>query len=301
VTGNVATSVNRESQVPLTEMKAVKMPHLHLAVAQMTSTDSVAQNFEQIVQLIDSIPVTRVVDLLCFPENCLYLRVVEGEAISGLNLQDSVFQNLSEIAIKRQISLHLGSVALQEQATGKLINATVFIEKTGQIEVTYAKMHLFDIHLSGQKPIRESDVFAAGVQPEILQLQGWLLGQSICYDLRFAELYSQYARAECEALLVPSSFLVPTGEKHWHVLLRARAIESQAYVIAAAQAGEHKSSRSLATRKTYGHSLVIDPWGETLCEGAQTGQELLFATLNLEKVAEVRRQIPMAQHRRILT
>lgn len=266
---------------------------LSIAVFQMTSVDDVDANFRQIESLLHS--VHQPFEIGFFPENSLYMRLKEGEKIPGLELSDSVFQKLSALAKKKSAIFHLGSVPLKDN--GKLLNASVTIFPDGRVQNTYGKMHLFDITLEGQKPIKESDVFHHGSAPATLDVGSWKLGQTICYDIRFAELYSQYAKSGVDALLVPAAFLVKTGQAHWEVLLRARAIESQCYVIAAAQAGTHQNG-SGSERKTYGHSLVISPWGEVLAKASADRPEVLLYELNRTEIEAVRRQIPMQSHRR---
>jgi predicted amidohydrolase len=271
---------------------------LGVAVCQMNSTDDVEQNSEQILSLLDQIKKNDDIDLACFPENSLYLRIKEGEKIEGIDLQHSVFSRLAKESRERDLVIHLGSVALK--AGGRLTNASISISPTAGAVISYEKIHLFDIDIEGHGPVRESDVYKNGETPQILDVQGWQIGQTICYDLRFAELFTWYARHGVEALLVPSSFLVPTGQMHWHVLLRARAIESQAYVLAAAQAGTHRSGRAAGSRETYGHSLVVDPWGKIMAEALTHGPEVLKVHLELDRVQSVRRQIPMHGHRRLV-
>ncbi|MGZ5278594.1 MAG: carbon-nitrogen hydrolase family protein [Pseudobdellovibrionaceae bacterium] len=268
--------------------------NLSVIVCQMTSTDDVEANYLQIEQLIQSIPQSA--DLALFPENCLYMRLLEGQAIPGLDFQHPIFQKLGNLAQSKKIALHLGSIPLRED--GKLTNASAIVKANGEIKATYRKMHLFDITLEGQAAIRESDVFNHGPNPSVLEVQDWHLGQTICYDVRFSELFSVYAKQTVDAILVPSAFLVKTGQAHWEVLLRARAIESQCYVIAAAQAGTHLSSHG-GQRKTYGHSMVINPWGEILFKGSSDRPEAHFIELESTVIESVRRQIPMNSHRRL--
>lgn len=270
---------------------------LKVAVCQMTAVDSVQANLHQIENLIGEVAEGSGVRLFCFPENCLYLRIVEGEAIPPFTLEDKVFSDLAVIARRRRAFLHLGSVPLQ--MGDFLYNSSVVITDEGKIESTYQKIHLFDIQLTGQKAIRESDVYRHGRGPGIFEVDGWKIAQSICYDLRFAELYAQYAREHVDLILVPAAFLVKTGEAHWEVLLRARAIESQCYVVASAQAGRHKSTHGASVRETYGNSLVVDPWGHIDSRLSENEKQTSVCTLSKAKIAQVRAQIPMAQHRRI--
>lgn len=264
-------------------------------VVQTTSTDNVEANWAQICSLLKDKPKGPAV--VCLPENCLYLRVVEGEKIEGVGFDHPVWKSIQEIAKLNDWLIHLGSVPTQTE--GKLANSSVVVWPDGRSEITYRKIHLFDITLDGQRPTRESDVFSHGEQAMVLPMGDWQVGQSICYDLRFSDLYHQYALQGVDLLLVPASFLVPTGRAHWEILLRARAIESQAYVVAAAQAGTHTSHRTSQVRQTYGHSLVIDPWGQILAQGSPDQAEVLSVTLQRGEIERVRRQIPMAGHRRL--
>lgn len=268
-----------------------------IAVCQMTSVDDVSENVLQIKKLISQIPTDTKVAF--FPENCLYMRVLEGEKIQGVELSDSVFTELTNMAREKNIYLHLGSVPLKKQ--NKLTNASVLVSPDGQVKCTYEKIHLFDIDLIGQAPIRESDVFSHGEFAQMIGVDGWRFGQSICYDLRFSDLYSYYSRQDVDALLVPAAFLVKTGLAHWETLLRARAIETQSYVIAAAQAGRHQSVRRGSKdsfRETFGHSLVIDPWGQIELMAKTDGPEVMLTKLSRSKIQQVRKQIPMKNHRR---
>lgn len=271
---------------------------LGIAVGQMNSVDDVEKNYQQIIELLSQVKKSDEIELVCFPENSLYMRIKEGEKIAGLAIDHPVFSKLSEEAKKRKLNFHLGSVAIKLK--DKLANASVFISDQGQVTLSYKKIHLFDISIEGEVSVRESDIYTHGETPEILKLEGWNFGQTICYDMRFSELFSWYAQHHVEALLAPSSFLVPTGKLHWHILLQARAIESQAYVIAAAQAGTHQSTKTKAVRETYGHSLIIDPWGKILQEGPAEGAALLKAKLDLKRIKTVRKQMPMSDHRRLI-
>jgi deaminated glutathione amidase len=267
---------------------------LTVAVCEMTSIDDVDANLEQISSIIKSVPEKQAVDLFCFPENCLYMRIVEGEKVPGLELTQPVFESLMRLSKNRQAAIHIGASPIKIE--GHTYNASVLVKPDGHVSSTYQKVHLFDIQLTGQKPLRESDVFSHGDKPVILDLDGWKIGQSICYDLRFSELYSYYAKQECDLILIPAAFLPKTGEAHWDILLRARAIESQAYVVAAAQGGTHRNSG--AERSTHGNSMIIDPWGKVLAH-IDSRPAAKVVTLSKERIAEVRRQIPMKSHRRL--
>lgn len=269
---------------------------LVVAVAQMTSIDDVDANLMQIEALLEDIFKSHKPRLVGFPENCLYMRVKEGEKIHGFPLDHEAFHKVAALAKKYDTHLHLGSVPLQLE--GHLYNSSVLITCKGEVKSTYQKLHLFDIHLEGQKPIRESDVFRHGQRPSVIEVDGWKIGETICYDIRFAELFSQYARKEVDLIMVPAAFLVKTGEAHWEILLRARAIESQSYLMASAQGGTHQGING-GVRETYGHSLIIDPWGSIVGQVEKRAIGFSVVTLSKERIDGVRRQIPMKYHRRL--
>ncbi|NUN07286.1 MAG: carbon-nitrogen hydrolase family protein [Bdellovibrio sp.] len=269
---------------------------LVVAVVQMTSVDEIDTNLQQLKSALDDIFKHAQPRLVSFPENCLYLRLVEGEKVAGLQISHPVFAQISKWAQQYNTHLHLGSVPLL--VDGHLYNSSVLVRPTGEVEPTYKKLHLFDIQLDGQQPMRESDVFRHGQKPSVIDVDGWRIGEAICYDVRFSELFSQYAQQEVDVILVPAAFLVKTGEAHWEVLLRARAIESQSYVLASAQGGTHIGPRG-GQRDTYGHSLIIDPWGVIIGQVAELKPGFVISTLSRAKIDKVRSQIPMKAHRRL--
>ncbi len=269
---------------------------LSVAVCEMTSVDEVSKNLQQILTLLKPLESERL-DLICFPENSLFFRIHESEPRVGLTLEDPAIQRLARWASEHKTTLHLGSVPLMDQ--GKAYNASLLLTPDGNIQPDYRKIHLFDVDVTGQKSIRESDFFVHGEKPFLFSLQGWKFGSSICYDLRFSELYNYYAREQVDVILIPSAFLVPTGQAHWDILVRARAIESQAYVLAAAQGGRHMGVKGGA-RATFGHSMIVDPWGVVLaeCKDVEAQGRIFRAVLRKDRIAKVRAQIPMASHRR---
>lgn len=268
------------------------MENLKVALTQMTSVDDAKDNLQIIFSLLKKLSPGEV-SAVFFPENCLFMRLREGDSIKGFDLQHESFRALGAWSQNNKIGIHLGSVPILDN--GLLFNGSVWISGDGSAKISYQKIHLFDIHLENQKPIRESDVFKHGKKPEILDLGSWKLGQSICYDLRFSDLFHYYATQQVDAILIPSAFLVKTGQAHWNVLMRARAIESQCYIIASAQAGLHISSNG--QRETYGHSLIVDPWGTVLVELANS-PEIKVVELEKSRLQAVRGQIPMKNHRR---
>lgn len=187
----------------------------------------------------------------------------------------------------------LGSLAVR-RSDGMFVNRSFMIDAAGAIRARYDKMHLFDVDLPSGERWRESATYASGARPVSVETPLGLVGLSICYDLRFPDLYRSLTDAGASVLTVPAAFTRPTGAAHWHVLLRARAIEAGVFVIAAAQTGVHED-----TRETYGHSLVVDPWGEVLLDaGEDAGVHLV--DLDPDRVAEVRGRIPAIRHRRAI-
>lgn len=269
---------------------------MKVGLCQTNSIDNVDVNLKNMKKLMEELLTEdSSVRLILFPENVLYMRLKEGESIQGLRLESEYFHALAAFAIEKKIFIQLGSVPLLMD-DGFLYNSAVLITDQGRVEASYQKLHLFDIQLIGQKPIRESDVFRHGQHPRTFEVDGWKFGQSICYDIRFAELYSQYARQEVDVILIPAAFLPKTGEAHWEIMNRARAIESQAYVLSAAQGGLHQSANG--SRETYGRTVAVDPWGRVLgMMGTDVGH--FIVELKRSLIKEVRTQIPMFNHRRL--
>ena len=205
---------------------------------------------------------------------------------------DPVLSALRRAAAEHGIWIHVGSLALRGGSDGRLVNRGFLIDGEGAIRARYDKIHLFDVDLPTGESWRESAAYAGGKRAVVAETPLGPVGLSICYDLRFPDLYRALSNAGATLLSIPAAFTVPTGEAHWHVLLRARAIEAGAFVVAAAQTGRHQDGR-----ETYGHSLVVDPWGEVLLDmGMEPG--LGFADLDPGRVEEVRRRLPAIRHRR---
>lgn len=209
---------------------------------------------------------------------------------------DTVLSAVRRSAAHYKIWVHLGSLAIDAgRPDGRFVNRGYVIDDGGAIRARYDKMHLFDVDLPTGESWRESARYAPGDEPVALGTPLGLLGLSICYDLRFPALFAALTDGGATILSVPAAFTVPTGEAHWHVLLRARAIESGAYVVAAAQTGRHEDGR-----QTYGHSLVVDPWGSILLDAA-TMPGLSFCELDDDRVTDVRHRIPVTSHRRMIS
>jgi predicted amidohydrolase len=207
--------------------------------------------------------------------------------------RDPVLAAVREAAARFGLWVHIGSLALKgERADGRLVNRGFLIDSAGEIRARYDKIHLFDVDLPTGESWRESASYAGGERAVVAETPLGKLGLSICYDLRFPDLYRALTGAGATILAIPAAFTVPTGQAHWHVLLRARAIEAGAFVVAAAQAGRHEDGRD-----TFGHSLVVDPWGKVLLDmGSEPG--VGFADVDVAQVDEVRRRLPAIAHRR---
>ncbi len=218
---------------------------------------------------------------------------VRAMATAVTEADDPVLAGVRDTAAKRGIWVHLGSLAIKSpDHDDRLVNRGFLIDPSGAIRARYDKIHLFDVDLPGGERYRESGTYAAGDGAVVANTPWGRLGLSICYDLRFPALYAALTDAGATILSIPAAFTRPTGAAHWHVLLRARAIEAGAFVIAAAQAGVHQDGR-----ETYGHSLVIDPWGNVLLDmGGDSGHAIL--NVDLTSVAATRSRIPALAHRR---
>lgn len=224
---------------------------------------------------------------LIFPENRDQLRTVAAPFAGHPQLG-----RCSDLARQHGIYLHIGSLPVPLD-DGRFANRSVLFAPDGRIAATYDKIHLFDADIAGLNAYRESATYAGGEQAVTAPLGEFTLGMSICYDMRFPRLFNSLANAGADLLAVPAAFTVPTGEAHWHVLLRARAIETGSYVIAAAQGGHHANGRA-----TYGHSLVVDPWGKIVAELAHDEPGVLLAEIAVNRVADARQRIPALRNAR---
>ncbi len=263
-----------------------------IALLQMTSGIDPAGNAQTVESAISEAALGGAT-MIFTPEMTGLLDRDRARAESVIRSEDDdvVLAAARSAAARHGMWIHLGSLALRG-AGGKLVNRGFVIDSTGEIRARYDKLHLFDVDLPTGESWRESAAYRAGEGAVVVTTPVGPLGLSICYDLRFADLYRALSNAGAKALAIPAAFTQPTGQAHWHILMRARAIEAGAFVIAAAQTGTHADGRA-----TYGHSLVIDPWGEVLLDMG-SGDGLGFATVDLARVAEVRSRIPVIAHRR---
>ncbi len=260
---------------------------MRVAAIQMCSGTEPGPNLEALDTLVGEAAAQGAVYVLS-PE----VTVVLAENREGLSLvagpweDNPAIARASEIARRHKINLHLGSLAVALE-DGRFANRSVLFGTDGAILATYDKIHLFDATLPGVREYRESATYRGGDRAVTAEVAGFELGLTICYDVRFPQLHAALAKAGAQVLSVPAAFTVPTGEAHWEILLRSRAIETGSYVIAAAQGGQHQNGRS-----TYGHSMIVDPWGKIIAEidGDQPG--IITAELDLAAVAEARARVP---------
>ena len=209
-----------------------------------------------------------------------------------LEENDEVLTAVREAAHKHGIWVHIGSLAVRTEGR-QLANRAFVIDPRGEIRARYDKIHLFDVDLPTGESWRESNVYRHGQEAVIVDgTPVGKLGLTICYDLRFPALFARLAEANADVIAVPAAFTVPTGKAHWEVLLRARAIEAGLFIVAAAQSGHHEDGRN-----TYGHSLVVDPWGEVLLD-MEDGPGVAFAEIELSRITDVRSRVPALSHRR---
>jgi predicted amidohydrolase len=258
------------------------MTTLTVACVQMTSGDQPDVNLATIVRLAE-IAAGNGSRLIAFPENCLLMPAPGAFAAFPVYTMETHpgVDACRELARRLNVHVLLGSVAIRDDTLfpSKPYNRQILIAPDGSLTGIYDKMHLYDVTLPDGEEYRESARFSAGDRAVLAEVDGMRLGLTICYDLRFPYLHRALAQAGAQALTIPAAFTYTTGKAHWHVLLRARAIETGSYVLAPAQAGMHPGGR-----RTYGHAMIIGPWGEVLAEAAVEGEDLIYATLDTEEV-----------------
>lgn len=261
-------------------------------LVQMCSGRSVAANVAAASELIRQAAAGGA-DYVQTPE-VTTLMELDREALFATCQPEQSNEALDEfraLAREEGIWLHIGSIPILETAN-KLANRSFLLSPTGEIAARYDKIHMFDVELANGETYRESENYQGGSEAVVAATPWGGLGLTICYDLRFPYLFRALAHAGAKMIAIPAAFTRPTGEAHWHVLLRARAIEAQCFVFAAAQGGKHEHGRS-----TYGHSLIISPWGEVLAEGG-TDPGVIVADIDMGQVDEVRGRVPSLRHDR---
>jgi predicted amidohydrolase len=270
-------------------------PTLRLAAVQLSSQDDVGDNLEHCARQVRA-AAARGAELVVLPENFAYLGPEPGKCEHAERVGDfdaPIQSTLSGLARDCGVVLVAGGFPERSEDPARPYNTSAVFAKDGTLLGSYRKIHLFDVDLPDGTKLSESVATTAGTEPVVLDVLGFRLGLSICYDLRFPELYRALADRGADLISVPSAFTLQTGKDHWHVLLRARAIEAQAYVVAAAQWGRHPKNRA-----SYGHALIADPWGTIVAE-CSDGVGIAVAEIDLAYVERVRRALPSLAHRRL--
>ena len=267
------------------------------ALLQICSSDDPAENLDTLSGLMES-AAKQGADFVLTPEvsNCVSLDRAHQAAVLCLEADDPVLAGLRQKARDLAVWLSIGSLALKGGAGGRFVNRSFMISPKGEITARYDKIHMFDVQVSQTETYRESDGYEPGDTAVLVPTPLGCFGLSVCYDLRFPHLYRRLAQAGAEILLVPSAFSPVTGRDHWETLLRARAIETGCFVAAAAQTGQHRA-RSGRARHTYGHSMVVSPWGDVLLD-AGTEPGVYTVDIQLEQVADTRKRLPSIQSER---
>ena len=227
-------------------------------------------------------------DLICTPECSNIITGDKKYLLHNVNFENEcpILKMAKEYAKENNANINIGSLLLKKRNSKKLINRSFLINEEGKIVKKYDKIHMFDVNISKAETHRESDTFKAGNKIITLNINKIKIGMSICYDLRFPNMFRKLAKLGSEIILMPAAFTVPSGKAHWEILLRSRAIENSLFIIATNMCGTHHTDR-----KTYGHSMLINPWGKIISQ-AKSKQKILNTVINIEEVKNVRNKIP---------
>ncbi|HYM30930.1 MAG TPA: carbon-nitrogen hydrolase family protein [Candidatus Cybelea sp.] len=263
------------------------MATFNLACVQITSGDDIEANIAATSALIHAAHLAGA-DLIATPENT-GLMAAKSEVVLAKAQVESEHRPLAAyraLAAELKTWLLIGSLAVKLPGEPRIANRSYLLDPAGRVVASYDKIHMFDVELATGEKYRESRTYRPGETARVVPLPWGMLGITVCYDLRFPHLYRALAQAGASFLSIPSAFTRPTGQAHWHVLMRARAIETGCFVFAPAQCGVHPGNR-----KTYGHSLIVAPWGEVLADGGDD-PGFVIAEIDPAKVDEARRQVP---------
>jgi predicted amidohydrolase len=271
------------------------MSRTQVAVVQMNSTPDVEKNLSAAERLLRQAAEAGA-KLAVLPEACLYLGPEEGMRAIAEPLPEGgpLLARCQSWARTLNLELVLGGFWEKRSSDERVYNTSVHLGSDGEIKALYRKIHMFDVELADGTSLRESDKVAPGEEVVVSDAPFGKLGLSICYDVRFPELYRKLVDRGAIAITVPAAFMLHTGKDHWHVLLQARAIESQSYVLAAAQAG-----RCYGSRVSYGHALIADPWGCVIAQCGGEGEGVATAAIDTELLERIRNQLPSLKHRRL--
>jgi len=267
---------------------------LRVGIVQMSSQDDVAKNLARAVELVAR-AAGEGAKVVVLPENFAFMGTEEGKRGIAEKLDGGgpIVTALAEAATRSGVHVVAGGMPERSGDADRPFNTCAVVAPDGSIAGRYRKVHLFDVEVGDGQKYRESASTSPGTEPVVLPIGGFKVGLSVCYDIRFPELYRKLADLGAELIVVPAAFTLATGKDHWHVLLRARAIESQAYVAAAGQWGVHPHDR-----RTYGKSLVADPWGDVIVQ-CTDGEGIAVATVDRRRLDSVRANLPSLRHRRL--
>lgn len=263
-----------------------------VAAVQLNSGSDLGKNVESAVELIRR-AARQGATYIQLPEYFNYLGPVENYPRVAESIPGRTTKRLGALAKELHVAVHIGSMLELSLEPGKFFNTSVVLNESGHVAATYRKAHLFDIDVPGEVVFKESDAITAGNQIVVTECSGLRLGMSVCFDLRFPEMYRALSMKGANVLAIPAAFNATTGRAHWEILVRARAIENHAFVVAAAQAGT--TAEGIAT---FGHSMIVGPWGEMLAQSDSDGEDVLEASLNLDEVDRRRSQIDVMNLRR---
>ncbi len=272
----------------------MKNSTLKVACVQLCAGQNVKQNIATAEHYI-RMAAKQGAELILTPEQTTLMEL-DGDALfANIYLQQHCpsLKHFQTLAAELKIHLCIGSLAIKNP-DNSVANRGFLIAPNGKILNHYDKIHMFDIKLIDGEEYRESKTYKAGDRLSLTKTQNFTLGHTICYDLRFPALYNKLAKQGAQIIVVPAAFTVPTGEAHWHILLRARAIETGSFILAAAQAGTHQNGR-----KTYGHSLIISPWGKIIAQANNTDTGIIIANIDLTKVTTTRQNIPVLENEKL--
>jgi nitrilase len=269
---------------------------MKISLIQMNSVDDKAANIEAATALIEKAVAEEAPDWVCLPECFDFMGGHRAEKFAAAEKLPNgpAYRAMQSLAQKHKIFIHAGSILEKPEAGERIHNTTIVFDRSGAEVARYRKIHMFDVTTPDGAQYRESNSFAPGEAVVTYRCEDIIVGCSICYDLRFPALFQALVARGAQMIALPSAFTQQTGKDHWEVLCRARAIETQTYFCAPAQTGPHKIGGE--TRLTYGHSLVVDPWGHVIAK-ASDRVGIVSTRIDLSYVDQVRRQIPVAQHK----
>lgn len=270
---------------------------LSAAVVQLSSQDDVTRNLAR-VQALALEARDRGAELVALPENFAFFgeEATKRAIAEDLGGSGEIMSTLRSTAIALGVWLVAGGMPEKSGNFERPYNTSVLVAPTGDVVASYRKIHLFDVDVPGAGPLTESTATRAGTEPCLTEARGVPLGMTVCYDVRFPELFAMLAMGGARVITVPAAFTLMTGKDHWHTLLKARAIENEVFVVAPAQAGKHPKNR-----QTYGKSVIVDPWGDVLAQVGGSGEGVAVAKLDFEYQDEVRRSLPCLSHKTLWT